>query len=131
MADQPSTSRIIKEPSYADAIIPVVTLVVLVAGAIFLFGLAAVDGPMQVALILSAMVASLIILKNGHPWDEIAKSAGTALASVYHPVFYFVWHWRTDWYLEHVRHDPDHGLLWHSTAASGLFLCRGVCYLLL
>jgi NhaC family Na+:H+ antiporter len=87
MADQPSTSRIIREPSFADAIIPVVTLIGLVAGGVFLFGLAAVDGPMQVALILSATVASLILLKNGHPWDEISKSAGTALASVSTPFF--------------------------------------------
>jgi NhaC family Na+:H+ antiporter len=87
MAGQPSTSRIIREPSFADAIIPVVTLIGLVAGGVFLFGLAAVDGPMQVALILSAAVASLILLKNGHPWEEISKSAGTALASVSTPFF--------------------------------------------
>ena len=31
----------------------------------------------------------------------------------------------------HVRHDPDHGLLWHSFAPSGLFLCRDVSHLLL
>jgi len=87
MAEQSSTPRIIKEPSYVDAIIPVATLIVLVAGGVYLFGLAAADGPMQVALILSATVATLIILKNGHTWDEVAKSGGTALASVATPFF--------------------------------------------
>jgi len=87
MAEQLSTPRIIKEPTYADAIIPIVTLITLVAGGVYLFGLSATDGPMQVALILSATVASLIVLKNGHSWDEISKSGGTALGSVATPFF--------------------------------------------
>ncbi len=87
MADQPVTPRSVKEPSYADAIIPAVTLIVLIAGAVLLFGLDAVDGPMQVALIFSSMVVALIILKNGHTWDEIAESRQTALASVTTPIF--------------------------------------------
>jgi Na+:H+ antiporter, NhaC family len=87
MADQPVTPRSVKEPSYADAIIPAVTLIVLIAGAVLLFGLDAVDGPMQVALIFSSMVVALIILKNGYTWDEIAESRQTALASVTTPIF--------------------------------------------
>ena len=129
MADQPSTSRIIRDPSFADAIIPVVTLIGLVAGGVFLFGLAAVDGPMQVALILSAAVASLILLKNGHPWHEISKSAGTALASVSTPFFILFGVGALIGTWNHVGHYSDHGLLWHSTAASGLFLCCCVCHL--
>ena len=87
MADPSITSRRLKEPSYADAIIPAVTLIVLVAGAVFLYGLDAVDGPMQVALIFSIMVAMLIILKNGHSWDDIARSRQTAFATIVTPVF--------------------------------------------
>ena len=87
MADQSNNSRRVKEPSYADAIIPAVALLVLIAGAVFLFGLDAVDGPMQVALIFSTMVVALIILKNGHSWDEIGKSRQAALASVTTPFF--------------------------------------------
>jgi len=64
----------------ADAIIPVLTLVVLIAGAvILLFGLDALDGPVQVALVLSAMVVALILLKNGYSWDDIAKVARSAV----------------------------------------------------
>ena len=33
-----------------------------------LFGLDALDGPIQVALVVCAMVAALVIMKNGHPW---------------------------------------------------------------
>ena len=87
MADESLTPRKIKEPSYADAIIPAVTLVVLIAGAIFLFGLDALDGPVQVALIFCDILVALIITKNGHHWDDVAKSAQTAMGSVTTPFF--------------------------------------------
>jgi Na+:H+ antiporter, NhaC family len=87
MADEPVKPLGIKEPSYSDAIIPAITLIVLIAGAVFLFGLDAVDGPMQVALIISTMVVALIILKNGYTWDDIAKSRQAAVASVTTPIF--------------------------------------------
>jgi len=70
-----------------DAMVPLITLIVLIAGSVFLFGSSAVDGPMQVALILSVMVASFVILKNGHPWDAIVKSSQTALSSIASPIF--------------------------------------------
>lgn len=85
--DDSLTLRNVREPSYADAIIPTVTLVALIAGAVFLFGLDALDGPVQVALILSTMVVALVLLKNGHPWDEIVKAGRSALASITTPVF--------------------------------------------
>src|ERR1700730_12497197 len=87
MADEFLTPRSVKEPSYADAIIPAVTLIVLIAGAVFLFGLDALDGPVQVALILCDFVVAVIILKNGHRWEDISKSAQTAMASVTTPFF--------------------------------------------
>ena len=87
MADQPTESRNIKEPSYWDAIVPLITLIVLIAGSVSLFGSAAVDGPMQVALILSVMVTSFIILKNGHSWASVVKSSQSALSSLASPIF--------------------------------------------
>ncbi len=87
MPDQQMTPSNTKEPSYADAIIPLVTLIILIAGSVSLFGSAAVEGPMQVALILSVMVASFIVLKNGHSWESIVKSSQTALSSLASPIF--------------------------------------------
>ena len=55
-----------REPSLLDAIVPVVVLILLIALTIALFGVSATDGPLQVALLLSAAFASLIALKNGH-----------------------------------------------------------------
>jgi Na+:H+ antiporter, NhaC family len=82
MDEQPTIPHAVKEPSYLDTIIPLVTLIVLIAGSVFLFGARAVDGPMQVALVLCAMVATMIILKNGNTWQDIVKSGQAALASV-------------------------------------------------
>ena len=77
-----TTPKAIREPSLTDAILPLVALAVLIAGSLFLFGMDALDGPIQVALILCAAVASLIALKNGHPWDEVQKAGQGAMASV-------------------------------------------------
>jgi len=71
--DESHTLSDARKPSLADAIIPTVTLIVLIAGAFLLFGQNALDGPVQVALVLSAMVVALILLKNGCSWDDIAK----------------------------------------------------------
>lgn len=87
MDDETVAPRRVKEPSYADAIIPLVTLAVLIAGSVFLFGTAAIDGPLQVALIFSSVVASLIVLKNGHSWDDIGKAEQKAIASVVTAIF--------------------------------------------
>ena len=87
MDDESGTLSNVKEPSYADAIIPTVTLVVLISGAVLLFGPDALDGPVQVALILSAMVVALILLKNGHSWNEIANVGRSALSSITTPIF--------------------------------------------
>jgi hypothetical protein len=42
MADLPVINREAKEPSYLDAVIPLVTLIVLIAGSVFLFRMRAV-----------------------------------------------------------------------------------------
>ena len=77
----------VKEPSYMDAIVPLVILIVLIGGSVFLFGSGAVDGPMQVALILCTMVAALIALKNGYSWEHVIESGKSALSSIVTPIF--------------------------------------------
>ena len=87
MADPHVTSRTVKEPSYLDAITPLVTLTVLIGSSVFLFGINAIHGPMQVALILCSTVATLIILKNGHSPDAILQAEADALSSIASPIF--------------------------------------------
>ena len=87
IAAQRGRPRRVKEPSYADAIVPLVTLTVLIGSSVFLFGMDAINGPMQVGLILCSMVTILILLKNGHSSDAIVKSEANALSSIASPIF--------------------------------------------
>lgn len=82
-----TTERVTREPSYLDAIIPLVVLASLIAASVLLFGLDAMDGPLQVALILASMVAAAIILKNGHTWDEVAEAGRKGISSVVSAIF--------------------------------------------
>ncbi|MCO1658488.1 Na+/H+ antiporter NhaC [Pseudonocardia humida] len=79
--------RTVRDPSLADAILPLVTLVVLIGGSLALFGLDALDGPIQVALVICAMIAALIVLKNGHPWENVQAAGQRAVASITSAVF--------------------------------------------
>ena len=79
---QAEQRRIVREPSLADAIIPLVALAVLIGGSLALFGLDALDGPIQVALLMCAMVAALIALKNGHSWEDVQRAGQGALTSI-------------------------------------------------
>ncbi|ATM95580.1 Na+/H+ antiporter NhaC [Yersinia frederiksenii] len=84
---EPKSPRAIKAPSYLDALIPVVSLIVLVGSSVALFGLNAVNGPLQVAIIISTMITSIIILKNGHSWEAISESGRKGIATVSGAIF--------------------------------------------
>jgi Na+:H+ antiporter, NhaC family len=64
-----------RPPSLLDAVLPIVVLIGLIALTIVLFGVAATEGPLQVALLLSAAFASLIAFKNGHTAAAVADAA--------------------------------------------------------
>src|SRR5215467_2876535 len=82
-----SSVRVPRPPSLVDALIPVVALIGLIALTIVLFGIGATDGPLQVALLTSAVVAGLVALKNGHTTSSIrdAMIGGitTALGAIF------------------------------------------------
>jgi NhaC family Na+:H+ antiporter len=65
----------------------VVVLIGLIALTIVLFGISATDGPLQVALLLSAAFASLMALKNGYTSAVIADAAiggvTTAMSAIF------------------------------------------------
>jgi Na+:H+ antiporter, NhaC family len=68
-----------RSPSLLDSILPVAVLIALIALTIAFFGVAATDGPLQVALFLSAAFAALVAFKNGH---TVAAIAGAAVGGV-------------------------------------------------
>ena len=84
MTQEAATPR---APSLLDALIPVIALVVLIGLTIGLFGTDATGGPLQVALITSALVAGAVALKNGHTTARVRDAAiggvSSALGAVY------------------------------------------------
>jgi NhaC family Na+:H+ antiporter len=83
----PPSPRGPRAPSLLDALLPVVVLIGLIALTIGLFGVSATDGPLQVALLLSAAFASLVALKNGYTSAAIADAAiggvTTAMSAIF------------------------------------------------
>jgi Na+:H+ antiporter, NhaC family len=76
-----------REPSFADALAPVLVLVGLLALTMVLFGTAAADGPLQVALLLSAAFAALVALKNGHSTAALQHAVIGGLSSAMGAIF--------------------------------------------
>jgi NhaC family Na+:H+ antiporter len=74
-------------PSLLDALLPVVVLIGLLALTIAFFGIDATNGPLQVALLLSAAFASLIAFKNGYTVtairDATVGGVTTAMAAIF------------------------------------------------
>ncbi|MFF2412146.1 Na+/H+ antiporter NhaC family protein [Streptomyces sp. NPDC058092] len=77
----------VREPSLTDALVPMGVLVVLVGGALGLFGLDALDGPLQVALVLCAMSVALVAMRMGHRWQAVQKVGQGAMSSITSAVF--------------------------------------------
>jgi NhaC family Na+:H+ antiporter len=60
-------------PSLGQAFIPVLVLIGLLALSVFLFGDGAAGGANQLALMLAAMTAAVIGVRNGYNWAELQK----------------------------------------------------------
>ena len=73
-----------RTPSLFDSLLPILVLIALLALTIALFGVSATDGPLQVALLLSAAFASLMAFKYGHTVASVASAAvgGVSVAMI-------------------------------------------------
>lgn len=76
-----------RPPSLLDAVAPVIVLVVLLTLTIVLFGIDAAAGPLQVALLASAVFAGLVALKNGHTVAAVRDAAIGGVTSALGAVF--------------------------------------------
>jgi len=76
-----------RDPTLLDALAPVVVLIVLLVLTIVLFGTAAADGPLQVALFLSATFAGLVAYKNGYTAVAIEEAAVGGVSSAMGAIF--------------------------------------------
>jgi Na+:H+ antiporter, NhaC family len=76
-----------RPPSLLDALLPIVVLIGLLALTIAFFGIDATNGPLQVALLLSAAFASLIAFKNGYTVaairDATVGGVTTAMSAIF------------------------------------------------
>src|SRR3954447_25569947 len=86
MAPAPAPGAL-RVPTLLDALIPMVVLIALLILTIVLFGIDATDGPLQVALFASALVAGGIALKNGYTSAAISDAAiggvSSAMGAIY------------------------------------------------
>jgi NhaC family Na+:H+ antiporter len=76
-----------RPPTLLDALLPVVVLIGLIASTIALFGVDATEGPLQVALFISAAFASLIAFKNGYTVAAVADAAVGGVTSAVGAIF--------------------------------------------
>ena len=61
----------VKDVSLSDALIPIISLIVLLALSVSLFGDGSSAGPNQIVLITCAAIACGIAVRNGHRWDDL------------------------------------------------------------
>jgi NhaC family Na+:H+ antiporter len=66
--------RQIKAPSFLDASIPLLVLIVLLALAVYLYGSDSSYGANQIALFIASGVGVIIGLKNGYSWNHIEQA---------------------------------------------------------
>lgn len=60
-----------QQPSFFDALVPLIFLVLLLAASVALYGGDSSYGPNQIVLLLATGVACLIGLKNGYKWQQL------------------------------------------------------------
>src|SRR5262249_37298302 len=76
-----------RPPSMLDAIIPVVALIGLIALSVYLFGIDATYGPLQVALFTAATIAGLIAHKNGYSYVVLGNAVIGGISSAMGAIF--------------------------------------------
>ena len=63
-----------KPPTMLDALIPVISLILMLALSVYLFGDESSAGPNQIVLTLGAAIAAIVAMQNGHTWPRILKA---------------------------------------------------------
>src|SRR3954447_16200050 len=74
MVDETKVDEGIRPPALWEALLPMICLVVMIGLSVYLYGIDATSGPLQVALLMGAVVAALIAHKNGYTWEQLARA---------------------------------------------------------
>src|SRR5262245_59932735 len=76
-----------RPPTLLDALAPVVVLIILLFLAMLLYGVDAANGPLQVALLVSAAFAALVAYKNGYTFavlqDSVIGGVSSAMGAIF------------------------------------------------
>ncbi len=72
-----------RAPSLVDALIPILSLIAMLATSVVFYGSDSSYGANQIALILGAAIATLIGFKNGYSWKEIETGISKGIATAY------------------------------------------------
>jgi Na+:H+ antiporter, NhaC family len=72
-----------REPSLLDALIPIISLILMLATSVVFYGSDSSYGANQIALLLGATIATLIGFKNGYTWQEIETGISKGIATAY------------------------------------------------
>src|SRR3954453_4972670 len=83
----PETAAPARAPSLAMSLAAVGVLVVMISTTVLLFGTDATGGPLQVALITSAVVAGLLALRLGHRVAAISDAVVGGISSAMAAIF--------------------------------------------
>lgn len=69
-----------KEPSFIDAFIPLIALIIMLSASVSYFADNSSFGPNQIALLFAMGIAIIIGLKNGYSWAGIEKAIANGIA---------------------------------------------------
>ena len=89
MADvsQPAAAETGRPPSLLDACIPAAALIILLATSYLFYGDKAAQGPNQIALLFSGLIACGIAVKNGMSWSGLRQATVDGVASALTAIF--------------------------------------------
>ncbi len=73
--------------TFAEAALPIVSLILLVALSFYLFGEAGADGPNQVALVVATMIAVFVAWRRGFTLAELHDAAVASVSSALGAIF--------------------------------------------
>jgi len=74
----------VKQPSLLDAMIPIVSLIIMLGSSVYFFGDSSSSGANQIVLMICTAITILVGIKNGHRWSTFEKSIvkGISMAMV-------------------------------------------------
>ena len=63
-----------RSPTLIDALIPIISLIVMLALCVYLFGDSSSQGPNQIVLTLGAAIGAIVGIRNGYSWAELQRA---------------------------------------------------------